>query len=350
LFALTLVSLFSAAALVGGSWYLQRKLVAANSLPLTLDRGPSANFLILGSDSRAFVENAADAKSFGTTSDVAGQRADVIMVLRLDPVTHHALLVSIPRDLWVRLPRGGAGKINGTYQSGPQGVIDSIRTNLGVPIQHYIELNFAVVRSVADAVGGVPVFVPTPARDHMTGLNVPSAGCQVLDGDQALAWVRSRYYESYQSGHWGTDPTSDLGRIRRQHDFLRQLAQRMATVVEGNPLRLNHLVDVARANVRTDTSLRPQDALRMAHIFRSLEPSQVEMTVLATVPAYRDRQSVLLLQPQADATLARLRGDTSAVIGQLTPHAVSVPVTPGTRTLGRAADPSSPGPPPIPRC
>ncbi len=99
------------------------------------------------------------------------------------------------------------------------------------------------------AIGTVSLFFPTPARDKKTGLNVAEAGCQNLDGEQALAYVRSRYYEYLDKGRWKSDPTSDLGRIQRQQYFLRSIARQAAAV--KNPLRIPKILD------RTDAQPRP---------------------------------------------------------------------------------------------
>ena len=98
---------------------------------------------------------------------------------------------------------------------------------------------------MVNAIGTIPIYFPTPARDIKSGLAINQAGCQHLNGDQALAYVRSRYYESFVNGQWQPDPTSDLGRIKRQQYFLRTLAQQTLhaashEAVEGEqPARLD---------------------------------------------------------------------------------------------------------------
>jgi len=104
------------------------------------------------------------------------------------------------------------------------------------------------------------MYIPAPSRDRPppgshnggTGLDIKTAGCQTLDGTEALAWVRSRYFQYYEAGKWHSDPTSDIGRISRQQDFIRRL---MAQAVEKgafNPIRANHLADAAMANLTVD--------------------------------------------------------------------------------------------------
>ena len=145
---------------------------------------------------------------------------------------------------------------------------------------------------------------PAPARTG-AGLDIKTAGCQTLNGTQALAWVRSRYFQYYEAGKWRSDPTSDIGRISRQQDFLRRL---MAQAVEKgafNPIRANRLADAAMANLTVDSSFDVKDGLRIVQAFRPVGPAGVEMMALPT-------KSVgvhLAASDAAQPVLARLRGE-----------------------------------------
>ena len=86
-------------------------------------------------------------------------------------------------------------QINGLFNYGPQTVIDMMKQDFDVDINHYVEIDFQAFIGVVDAVGKIPVYFPYPARDNYSGLNVPFAGCQSLDGNAALAYVRSRHLE-----------------------------------------------------------------------------------------------------------------------------------------------------------
>ena len=182
------------------------------------------NFLITGADNNACVDpDSPYAGAFGDRSSM-GERSDTIMVMRIDPSTKQGAVLSFPRDLWVDIPGRAPNRINAAYiKDDPQRLIDTIYQNFGVPIDHYIQVDFCAFKTIVEAVGGVTVPFAYPARDRHTGLNVPVAGCFTFDGDHALAYVRSRYYE-YQdeNGKWKQDPVSDLGRISRQQDFLRR--------------------------------------------------------------------------------------------------------------------------------
>jgi polyisoprenyl-teichoic acid--peptidoglycan teichoic acid transferase len=353
--AFVLTSTAAAVGLAGGSVVLEHKFAQAKSVKVDLDNAvPGAmNILLLGSDSRAFVEDSADEGSFGNTSVVGGQRADVIIIARIEPKARRGILVSIPRDTYVRLPKyKGQVLINQSFEDGPQGVIDAIKSNFGIPINHYAEIGFDGFRKMVDAIGGVRMYIPAPSRDRPpageknrgTGLDIRTAGCQTLDGTQALAWVRSRYFQYYEAGKWHADPTADLGRINRQQDFLRRL---MAQAVERgalNPIRASHLADAAMANLTVDSTFDVKDALRVVQAFRPVGASGIEMTTLPT------KSVGVHLAVSADAApiLARLRGEVPAPAGgeasalnsrpPVTPADVRVRVLNGSGTAGAAGE------------
>jgi LCP family protein required for cell wall assembly len=319
--ALVLASLLTAAGLLGGSWYLDHKFESAKDVSLRLSQGPPANFLILGSDSRAFVEDPQDEASFGGTHLVGGQRADAIIVARVEPRARRGLLVSFPRDLLVRQRGQGTRRINEAFERGPQGVIDVLRDNFDIPIHHYLEVDFAGFRTMVDAIGGVRMHIPAPVRDRLTGLDVKTAGCVVFDGAQALAWVRSRHFTYLEDGKWRSDPTGDLGRIQRQQEFIRRLMSRAISAGALNPIRANNLANVALANLKVDDTLHVRDALRLVRAFRSVAPGAVEMLALPTQPAGQ----LLRPAPAAKAVVTRLRGQTPATVPVPSPAASALP-------------------------
>lgn len=304
LFALVLTSGTTAGGLGGGYWYLGHKLDQAESVELELAAGPAANFLVLGSDSRAFVSDEEDRASFGSAAREAGQRADVILIVRVDPTTRQAFLVSIPRDTLMGPAGSLARPINGLFNGGPQAVVDGLAQSFAVPIHHYLELDFAGFRRMVDAVGGVSLSVPWPVRDRKTGLDLRQAGCNLLDGRAALAWVRSRGFSHLENGKWRTDPRGDLGRIERQQALLARLADQAVRRLALNPVRANQLADAVLANVRVDSGLRTGDVLRLARSLRSFGSPAVQMVSLPTVPVGPKVRPA----PEAEAVLARLRG------------------------------------------
>ena len=262
--------------------------------------------LVVGSDSRAAVTNEPDA--FGTPQMVTGQRSDTIMVVRIDPDEDRAAVLSVPRDLWVPIASGGVNRINTAFEKGPDNLVRTVSGALGLPIHHYVEIDFAGFRDIVGAVGGVAVYFPTPVRDLVTGLQVDRAGCVELNGKSALSYVRSRNLESMVGGRWQGGGAGDLDRINRQQDFIRRVLGRVRSV--RNPLTLHRLVTTGTENLRFDDRLSAGELEELALRFRSLDPADLEMQ---TVPAVFDhvvinrrRASILRLQqPQATAAIAQ---------------------------------------------
>jgi LCP family protein required for cell wall assembly len=177
-------------------------------------------FLVVGSDSREGLDSL---KNFGAAG---GERSDVIMLVRLDQ-DGEAQMLSIPRDLWVPIPGNGNNKINSAYSfGGPQLLVQTIKQNLGVEINHYVEIDFVGFMDMVDELGGVDIFFPYPARDSSSGLDV-EAGQQTLDGDMALAYARSRKYQEFQDGSWVGVDANDIGRTMRQQEVIRAIMAEM---------------------------------------------------------------------------------------------------------------------------
>ena len=351
--AFVLATTAAAVGLGGGTILLEQKFAQARSVRVDLDRKlpGSMNILLLGSDSRAFVDDATDKGRFGDTRKVGGQRADVIIIARVEPKARRGILVSVPRDTLVRLPGYRSQVlINQSFEDGPQGVIDAIKANFGVPIHHYAQIDFDGFRTMVDAIGGVRMYIPAPSRDRPpagsdtrgSGLDIRSAGCQTLDGTQALAWVRSRYFQYYEAGKWRSDPTSDLGRISRQQDFIRRLMNQAIEKGALNPIRANRLADAAMANLTVDSTFVVKDALRLAQAFRPVGAEGIEMVALPTKPSGVH----LTVSADAQPILDRLRGEDGGGAAdanggkapKVAPSDVKVRVLNGTGTPGQAGD------------
>ncbi len=305
------------------------------------EEGEPANFLIIGSDTREFVENAEDAAHFGETGDTGGQRSDTIMIAHVDPDEKSGFLVSFPRDLWVDIPGLGTAKINAAFNEGPQRVVDTIQQNFGIEIHHYLEVNFDGFRNLVDAIGNVPIFFPTAARDVQTGLDIPSAGCVELDGNQALQYVRSREYQSLVNDDWETDGTADIGRIRRQQYFIRSLADEAVRSGFRNPLKITDILNEAVGNLRLDPSLSTNDLRALINAFRDVDPAALDMVTLPTTPERIDGQAALVLieseaQPIFDRLSAFAGAAAVAVPTDVEPEDVSVKVENGSGVGGQA--------------
>jgi len=218
---------------------------------------PAENYLLVGSDSRSGIDgSSADFGVIGDESQVGGRRADTIMVLRQE---HNggAALMSLPRDLWVEIPgTGRSNRINSAYNEGPEQLTATVIESVGIPIHHYVEVDFVGFRDIIDNLGGVEVCVGQAARDDHSGLSL-QPGCQVLDGDQALAYSRSRYYQEWNGTDWVTDPRSDLGRIERQQLFMRAAIDGALRKLRSSPFSSSDVIDVVVDSVRIDDQLDP---------------------------------------------------------------------------------------------
>jgi LCP family protein required for cell wall assembly len=287
--------------------YLQNRLEEVRRVtPQGLvSSGNGKTILLVGSDSRAGL--APGQESFGTEETVSGQRSDAIMVLHADPDRDKASVLSIPRDLWVSIDgTGGSGRINAAYAGGPERLIKTIHSNLGIRIDHYVELNFDGFRGIVDAIGGLNVPFPAPARDILAELDVPTAGCVHLSGRQGLAYVRSRHYELLENGQWKRDATGDHGRIQRQQDFIRRMISKSMSRGIRNPLVANELLGSFIKDVTIDNRLGTLDLVRLGFLFRTLGSGGVEMLTLPTVGARVGRAAVVQpKQPEATQTIER---------------------------------------------
>jgi LCP family protein required for cell wall assembly len=243
----------------GYGWYLNHKIhrVTVKNLTNSASAGADArteNILLVGSTSRCAL--AVQNPAYGLCSKgVTGINSDVIMVLHLDPKTKTVSILSIPRDLFVPNARKeGANKVDAALYEGPTQLVDTVQEDFGIPIQHYVELNFDSFANVVDALGGISMYFPEPVYDAYSGLNIQTTGCIHLNGTQALQVVRARHLQyrpptlsaSTSVAHWPADPQSDLSRIRRDHEFLRVLASAVAKKGIGNPLTDERLVSGVR--------------------------------------------------------------------------------------------------------
>jgi LCP family protein required for cell wall assembly len=215
--------------------------------------GPFVNYLLVGSDTREGIDpNSPDYSGIGNTNDAGGQRSDTLMILHVDNERGTASIMSIPRDLWVDIPGHGKNRINTAYQYGADVLVTTVQQSLGVPLNHYVEVNFNSFKSIVSALGGVDLCFDFPTRDVHVGLNVPQPGCYTLDPIQSLAYARSRYYETFQNGEWVVDGRADLGRIARQQAFMQAAINKAIEQTTSNPLRTSELVNAAVSSLRVD--------------------------------------------------------------------------------------------------
>jgi LCP family protein required for cell wall assembly len=237
------------------------------------------NFLVYGTDSRACIDpNSPYAPAFLGPEDT-GTNLDTIMVIRVDPATYTAAILSFPRDLWVKLPNSGrSAMINSVYSKNQRDRLSqTIETNFGFKVDHTIEVDFCAVKSLVDAVGGIDVPFVFPARDSHTGLEVDK-GCHHFEGEEALAYVRSRYYQWFDGKQWIDDGEkySDLSRIARQQDFVKRMVQKAIDKGARKPTVAKKLLDIAKKNVIVDDDLSINDLLTLSQVLKGLDPAAIK--------------------------------------------------------------------------
>jgi polyisoprenyl-teichoic acid--peptidoglycan teichoic acid transferase len=324
-----------------GLGYLYRKYQRLPRIELSgvLDEasesGGPENYLVVGIESAEGLDPN-DPVRIGRAG--AG-KSDTIMILRIDPRERAAKLLSLPRDLWV--PIAGTGhsrKINAAVEiGGAPLLIRTIAENFGIAIHHYVQVDFAAFRGLVEAIGGVPIYFPYPARDREIGLDIRRAGCVTLDPVQALAYVRSRTYEQLIEGKWEVDlRLPDIGRIGRQQAFIRKALSRASEKGARNPGTLDRLIDVGLDGITVDQDLTAGDLFDLGRRFRSFDPDNLETYSLdaAVTPDVVGDADVLRLDEAAAAPILDLfrepRGSGGAAKGDIDPASVHLRVLNGT--------------------
>ena len=276
-----------------------KHLVAQSSDPMQ-----PFNILVVGSDSRAFVgDNQTLSSEVGNEGDAGGQRSDVTMVARFDPANKTVTILSIPRDLWVNIPGdvsgiSGMNRINAAYDSGPDLLIQTIETDLGIKINHYVDIDFPGLTNMVNALGGITLDFPTAVKDAYTGLYVTQTGCQSVNGVTALQLVRSRHlYYINSKGEWEYDGLSDFSRIQRQDAFFRAVLQKANSSIT-DPLAINSFIGAAVGNVTIDDSLTESDLYNIATTFRGLSTTNLVTETLPTTSFVTDGGADVLQEAQ----------------------------------------------------
>jgi LCP family protein required for cell wall assembly len=315
------------------------------------------NILIVGSDSRSGLTHA-QKQQMHVGHDV-GRRSDTMILLHIPRGGGKAVLVSLPRDSYVTIPRhkdatghwipAQKNKINAAYSFGGAALtVNTVEKNTGVRIDHYIEVNFLGFVKIVDALGGVTVCTPTPIHDPVkklatggyggSGLELP-AGTSKLDGVRALEYVRAREF----------DPTADLGRIQRQQKFMSAMVQKAKTTgVLLNPGKLYSVIKAVADSLTTDKDFGAKQIKDLVFNLRSMSPAHIEMlrvplkpgSVMTNVGDVVEWDPVLSKQLFKDLTLDRPVGpaDTGAAKKvTIPPSSISVEVLNSTNTNGLAA-------------
>jgi LCP family protein required for cell wall assembly len=282
LIVLGLVVVLIVGAVAGYAWYLDHLVhrITVKGLAKGETHGTESgteNILLVGSTDRCALKK--QYIGYGICSQgVTGINSDVVMILHLNPDTHTVSILSIPRDLFVPNAREeGANKIDAALYQGPTQLVAAIQEDFGIPIQHYVELNFDSFASVVDALGGINMYFPEPVYDAESDLNVTTVGCTHLNGFHALQVVRARHLvhkgpgvTSSNPANWTPEAQSDLARIRRDHEFLRVLATAVAKKGLDNPLADRQIITGVAPDLTVDSGFSVSHMLNLVLTFHSI--------------------------------------------------------------------------------
>jgi anionic cell wall polymer biosynthesis LytR-Cps2A-Psr (LCP) family protein len=172
-----------------------------------------------------------------------------------------------------------------------------------------VQVDFAGFQDAVNALGGIYLDFPYPAKDSYSGLDITTPGCQLLNGAQALAVARARHYEYYAHGYWQFDGTSDFGRIQRQDVFIRSLITSAKSKV--NPLTVNAFIGSIHQGVTIDDGFGINELIGLALDYRSFDPAALNAQTLPTEAAngFGDLGDVLTVQqPEAQQMLVNTFG------------------------------------------
>lgn len=267
------------------------------------DGQPGTAILLVGSDSREGLTD--EEQSDLGTGSTAGQRTDTMMILYVAPNGDSAL-ISLPRDSYLPIPGNGSNKLNAAYSlGGPKLLMATVEQNTGLRMDGYVEVGFGGFVEVVDALGGIEMCLEEAIQDTDSKTDL-EAGCQTLDGAEALGYVRMRK----------ADPRGDIGRAERQREMLEAIAKKaMSPSTFINPVKYASL-NLAAASTLTrgeDTGIVDM-GMTAVGLVRSAGDSGTTMVVpLSSTSATTSAgSSVLWDESQASALFEQLaRGDAS---------------------------------------
>ncbi len=221
--------------------------------------GPGSTWVLVGLDTRRHLPAGATTADFGTPEQVPGSRADVILVVH--STASASTVLSVPRDVVVT-DGASPGRLALTWLDGPQSTVDAL-CGLGIPTDHLVTVDLGGFAAIVDAAGGLDVDVPAPVRDPAAGLELLRAGPQHVDGDTALALVRSRHPEELVDGHWTPAPVDPDGRADTAGGVLAAVteAARRTTL---RPWRLQALAWAASGALTVDDETSPAELAALA--------------------------------------------------------------------------------------
>ncbi len=263
--------------------------------------GRPLHVLLVGSDRRDLLT--AEEQRELSVGRAEGERTDTIMVLTID--RGQIATLAFPRDLWVRRCDGTEGRINAaTAIGGPECLVNAIRDHSGIHVHHYIEITFGGFRDLVDAVGGVELCLDDPIRDRDAGIDLP-AGCQRLDGVDALGYVRVRKIDD------------DIQRIGRQKEFLEALAREIAAPsLLLNPVRAIPVARQVSGALSADDTLGITGLWQLGRGLMALATGSADNYVVPTRPRVTSAGAAVLDTIVAEAEPLFEAFRSGAILGE----------------------------------
>ncbi|MFD9096813.1 LCP family protein [Streptomyces collinus] len=315
------------------------------------------NLLVMGSDGRTSKTDCKLGGGCSATGVQSGSNADVQMVLHISADRSNATVMSIPRDTMTRVPAckdsangrstaGYYGQINSALQYGPACQVATVHRLTGIPIDHFVKLDFSGVVKMSDAVGGVSVCVDRNVYDTYSHLKL-SKGAHTLKGVSALEFVRSRH---------GFGDGSDLGRTVSQHIFLSAMIRKFKSAgTLTDPGAVYGLADAATKALTVDDGLGSvKKLIALAADLNKVPTKRMTFTTMQTAPDPNNSDRVVvgagartlfstIAHDQSLTTGSGKKSAAAAATAKATPTASAVPasriavtVENGTAVNGRA--------------
>lgn len=322
-----------------------------DSSPLNLSDGSSnvgegpLDILVMGSDTRHGSDNA----EYGDEEDASGL-TDVMMLVHVTENRDAVTVVSFPRDLVVDIPKctdpetgeefpAHRDMLNSAVENGGPGcTVAAVNELAGVNIDHFMLADFHAVKELSSTVGGVQVCVNRPVDDPKSGLKLP-AGISSVEGDQALAFLRSR--AAFGDG-------GDETRIRSQQSFLASLTRKIqADGTLTNLPQLYRIAEVMTQNLHVDEGLTSLPTLvGIAGTFAGIDLGRIAFVTVPTEPNPEDPNRLVLDEDPAQRLFETLQQDRS--VTEAAPSASPSGQTTGQAGESEAADdatsaPTAPG-------
>ncbi|MBF6328633.1 LCP family protein [Nocardia transvalensis] len=234
------------------------RIAVLGDYPGRVAQTSGTNWLLAGSDSREGLTTDQERElSTGDQNDAGGERSDTMMLVHI-PKSGPATIVSLPRDSFVPIPGVGRDKLNAAFSiGGPRLLVQTVETATGLRIDHFAKIGFGGFASMVDALGGIDMCLPTAIDDPLAGIDLP-AGCQHLNGAQALGFVRTR-----------ATARADLDRMNNQRLFLSALLHKATSAgTLANPFKTWPLAQGLTRSLQVDNGDHIWDLARLGWALR----------------------------------------------------------------------------------